>query len=170
MIRKLLVQNNPAVVRFTAVITDQVRMLHIVRNMLQHIHSFISYSCPEVAEVVCNRSQGGLCRLYSIPSTMPLSLLDNVPFSEMRGSNVHQGPRTVRGAASVCRTPKTVDCMPYCHWHPCCCPQAGNKSLLAYRSDIGIPGYTGELEILRQLWSKPSCLYGRAHACCADIC
>ncbi|WIA39280.1 hypothetical protein OEZ86_005400 [Tetradesmus obliquus] len=48
---------------------------------------------------------------------MPLAV-DNVPFSEMgplaRSSTSHQGPRT-----------------------------AGNKSLLTFRSDVGIPGYTG---------------------------
>jgi hypothetical protein len=27
---------------------------------------------------------------------MPLYIQDNVPCSEMRGSNLHQGPRTVR--------------------------------------------------------------------------
>lgn len=45
---------------------------------------------------------------------MPLTLLDNVPCSEMRGGTLHQGPRT-----------------------------AGNKGMLSYRADRGIPGYSG---------------------------
>lgn len=93
---------------------------------------------------------------------MPLSGMDKVPFSEMRGGNFHQGPRNVsliRATGTVKRHYKTSTLTwktaagPQGCWlrtqllHKmlmCMCAlQAGNKSLLTFRSDIGIPGYTG---------------------------
>lgn len=45
--------------------------------------------------VAVHKKQQALCRAEQQHARMPLCVLDNVPFSEMRGDNCHQGPRTV---------------------------------------------------------------------------
>jgi hypothetical protein len=110
----------------------RLSLLHSVRSrglldaccLHAPVAHFLDTSYSDACSKETQRQQRHSSKGAQLASTMPMALMHDVPFSTV-GDPIHHGPN-----------------------------QAGNKSLLSFRADIGVPGYTGFISAPHQVRSQ----------------